>query len=514
MCFDMSTCSIYSEQPFEYAENNLSRELATKHESSKERESSDVTTKCLLSFKALVRECWTYQHSAQTAGRFLNAFQEALSSTNANGAPFLGNDTIFKMAIIIVMLFDRVRNATHPNAHSVLQVVNAVAVNYFLLLVGFVNRRLKTELAAIEARAPSSRSDVATSNDTSETQPRKEKKRIMSRLRRKKKFAFTDNDSDLNFHDSDDSELSEIEETVLSTIDALDISSEESSDEDDASTSQTSGEEDGDDEDSAAASKDTSKQDEMSDARHVFQLSSIAVDSVKILCDWLSMYSQLLECCFQSGNAAFAEFCKLLNNLTVLERKYLTEKQDLSPLLYTGDSWKQDHPLKCDIALRNFTCFKNLHETSIDFGKPPLEHAEADVLYIQSLKNFAHFLSRQYPAFVFNADTNKFELDGQKCVNTENKFNGNKQKRTDRKHPSRRRHVARQELKHAQHAQPAKPAKDANDSPADASHIQRRQGDAMRFTLQYLKVCVLLHFITERVQLILSFRINLNLSLK
>ncbi|RWS26354.1 protein SMG5-like isoform X2, partial [Leptotrombidium deliense] len=418
-----------TEKPFDGAESNLIRLFKANAKISQEQpkenvqESVGMVKQCISRFLVVANELWNVSHQKDNLATLIQdcftSLKEALELpakiTTAHKPTFLEPSSIFKMGASILMCIDKLENSGVQSG-SLHSAAVAFAINFLFLIITSSSAKIKDKFekgnelskpvqTMMNGNIKLSSSQLTSKENTPELSPR----RTLSRLRRRK-AAIKYDDIDMNFldFDDDDSELSELEETALSTIDALEISSDISEsgsvcDENDFNNHLNSS----DEEDSQGATR--SNPELHAEVEGILQFiyfdTSLAI--VKIYCDWLRLNHTLLAFCVESFSNLFSIFSELCNTLLAVETKSILSNKRLQEYKYTDLNWEQKYPLTIDHALRNFRALEKLHSKCIDFSNArQLTGDEMGFLCIQSVLSFGHFVinnvnkcSLRYDAF-------------------------------------------------------------------------------------------------------------------
>lgn len=456
----------------------------------KAKESSAVVKKCLTLLSSLALEYWlpSGELISRKVEEFICSFKEALElpakMTTLVRPTYLDNVTIFRMAAMIIMFFDRLQKSP-SNDENKLSATTALALNFFFVVVSSCNQKLEIRLKSeVKSNASTNGNDESShllEKETSGYSPR----RPQSKLRRKKLAFGHDMDVDMNFENDEDSEFSEIEEVVLSTLDVLDISSELSegdytNDDSDSSPSEnkliTSVIPD-----SISHMSDSSLKDIDDTLRYLY--FDLPIPTIKIMCDWLSINYQLVGFCMDSFGSVFQELVQLLNNLVQIEEDVLISTPQLAEFKYTEKNWQQRFPLSCDWALYKFTALDPVHSKSIDFSKQPLSENEMACCAVESLISFGHFLDKQCSTFNFDAATRSFKLEEAGNENTSLSSNLYCSQLPLASEYKLNEPYSTGSFKNTKNCQTLADSENENHSVSN-----RKKNDAMKFTVEFLKV--------------------------
>lgn len=361
------------------------------------KESVQIVKRCLCRYLHMISEFWnlTKSNTTTVVNDCLTSLTEAFALpskiSTANKPTFLNSSIVFEMGVMVLMVVGRLQTSLDPEPlHSA---AVAFALNFFLLMMANCNATIKKLIENSPKIGNNSTENSIVGNNLKENHqisPR----RALSRLRRKKAAINFDVDTKFLDLDDDDSELSELEETALSTIDALEISSENSE------TGSICNENDLIADSSDEARSQSAKDEDVSGTNYYFSNNigeiiyyETALPTIKIYCDWLKINSKLLEFCLESFDSLLSEFIQLTNLLLEVEAKILAENPNLKEFQYTGDGWKQKYPLTVDMALINFRLLQPFHSNFIDFSiKRTLSSQETSIICIESMIAFGHYL--------------------------------------------------------------------------------------------------------------------------
>lgn len=409
-------------RPFEIAETNLKYIFSVSKSSMNEigilgdnnSECVFLVKKCLIEFIHLINLFWFETSDLAALTRFigttLNTFSQAIQlkvkPTNARKPTFLSAESIFQLTVIVVLLNHKFQakslhgDELHANLNSV---TIGFALNFLFYLINAMIKQVK-ETNIVERQLSGAKEHRL--NGIKENGGYT-KRSSLFRLRRKANIRMSNENEDSLFDLLDDEEnddLNELEETALSTIDALEMSSDMSETGSDICES--------DEDESTSNSFLTTSDDEGSSSQHNSNNSSNNVSvayeigrflahlynesilpSIKLLADWLIINEQLFTAYHAAFDSLFAHFVELLNLLLELEAKALRANEKLRKFKHSGPAWKQLYPLSVDIAVANLGTFKEYHRANLDFEhqlNSNMSEEERGFLCVQSIIAFGH----------------------------------------------------------------------------------------------------------------------------
>jgi len=279
------------------------------------------------------------------------------------------------------------------------------------------NLRQKLGLDAFKLNGVSNLSQGMSKENTPELSPR----RALSRLRRRKAAINYDDKNALSL-DDDDSELSELEETALSTIDALEIGSDLSDSNDDSDSENLDITIISSDEETPTRSKSievTNLETILLPAEELLNyiLNESYLPTIKMYCDWLRSNPNLLTLSSSQLQVYFEEFVNFANTLISIEEKVLLSFPNLSEFKCFGANWSQKYPLASDLSLSNIKCLKSSFDDISFDSQRILNNVEKGFLCIESILAFSHFLTdmKHCPnvyGITFNSNDKRFSFHG------------------------------------------------------------------------------------------------------
>ncbi|RWS16630.1 protein SMG5-like protein, partial [Dinothrombium tinctorium] len=427
-----------TEKPFDGAESNLIHLLNATTKGVKEtrdsnHESVNLVKQAISRFLLVANDLWNHSFGGQNLISNIHdcfvslkqAIELPVKLSTPNKPTFLDTSSLFKIGVSILMLISKLeRNGVVSGPmHSA---AIAFALNFLFLIIASCTQKIREKFEkGSDLSKPaqtiingntklSSNSQFASKENTPELSPR----RTLSRLRRRKAaIKYDDIDITCFDFDDDDSELSELEETALSTIDALEISSDISEsgsvcDENDFKNHLNSSD---DDSQGATRSNTESYAEVEGILQYVYYETSLAI--VKVYCDWLRFNQPLMTFCVKTFPNLFSNFADLLNILLAVEAKSILSNKRLQELKYTDLNWEQKYPLTVDHALRKFPLLDKLHSKFIDFSsKRQLNGDEMGFLCIENLLSFGHFVINNVNkcTLKFDSFTKRFMVTGER----------------------------------------------------------------------------------------------------
>ena len=411
--------SLNCRRPFETAETNLKYIFSVSKSSMNEigimndnnSECVLLVKKCLIEFIHLINLFWfeTSDLDALTnfIGATLNTFNQAIQlkvkPTSARKPTYLSSESVFQLTVIVIILNHKfqAKSLQGDKLHSTLNSITiGFAVNFLFYLINAMIKQVKeTNIVEKQPVAKESRLNGIKENGYA-------KKSSLFRLRRKATIRMSNENEDSLFDMLDDEDdLNELEETALSTIDALEMSSD---------MSETGSDICGSDEDESTSNSFlTTSDDEGSSSQHNSNNSSnnrvstsyeIAcflahlynesiLPSIKLLSDWLLINEHLFTAYHQAFDALFNNYVELLNLLLELEEKALRSNEKLAKFKYDQPAWRQLYPLSVDISVANLAAFKEYHRVNLDFEQllnSNMSEEESGFLCLQSIVAFGH----------------------------------------------------------------------------------------------------------------------------
>lgn len=421
------------EKPYDNAEANLKHifnmskslmsELSILNNNS---ECVYLVKKCIVEFIHLINIFWfktddLYQLES-LIGCTLNTFNQAIQlkskPTNARKPTYLSPEIVFQLTVILIIInqnfkeksFQGDKLSTTLNSASI-----GFVLNYLYYLINVMNKKIK-EKNIVEKSSSISNKENKSNGFI--------KRSSLFKLRRKANVKLSNEDSLYSVLDDEEDDLNELEETALSTIDALEMSSDLSEtgsfcDEEESSNSflTTS-----DDEDGSQLSQHNLNNSSSNTVSITYEIGRFLaylynesiLPSIKLLIDWLTINEHLFDTYYQAFDSLFGNFVDLLNILIDLEEKALKSNENLTKFRYTYN-WKQDYPLSVDISVMNLDTFKDYHKINLDMDKKinsNLTEEESGFLCIQSILAFGHHITGNLSKYriEYNHTSNKFIL--------------------------------------------------------------------------------------------------------
>lgn len=413
--------SLNSQKPFEGAESNVYRIFQNNKRSIREfeqqlistnEESFQVMKRAYCQFINVCQEFWYKKHFQSNDKSLLPLVQEAIYSfksafdlkpkmTTVNMPTYLCPMPLFEIQVISLMLFEHLKSKGFDltNQNNPLGALATFISNFTLFAIQSCHNTFQQKLG--------SNDEITRPNGLSSFSPRMSKestpdlspKRTLSRLRRRK-AAINYNDGNLLSLDNDDSDLSELEETALSTIDALDIGSDIDSDtdtEDKVENALVSSEDDISPKPTLNQLEDNTEQTVILPAEDLlnFIVFESSLPTIKLFCDWLLVNSNFITFVTTFIRGYLEEFVNFCNTLIKIQEKVLLTFPDLIHLKCTGIDWVQKYPLPSDIKLSNLNLFKSIFKDRVLFTcERELTLIEKGFLYLQSNLSFCHHLTQ------------------------------------------------------------------------------------------------------------------------
>lgn len=427
-------------KPFDNAEDNLKFIFNTSKGLMKELAFQDnsecvlLVKKCLIEFIHLVNLFWLetddFGQLEQFIGTTLNTFNQAIQlktkPTNARKPTYLCPETVFQFTVIIIILNQKFKTGSlqGDKLHTTLNSATiGFALNFLFYLVNATIKQTKEKNVVEKAI---SGKEINRSNGVKENGY--VKKSSLFKLRRKANFRMSNEceDSLFNMLDEEDDDLNELEETALSTIDALEMSSDmsetgsycDNSEDESTNSFLTTSDDDGS---SQHNSNNSSNNNNNISATyeigrflaHLYNESMLP--SIKSLTDWLTVNENLFNTYHQAFDTLFANLVELLNLLLELEEKALKSNPILNKFKYTSYNWKQTYPLSIDISVSNLDTFKDYQKKILDLDHQlncSLTEEESGFLCVQSIIAFGHRISGNLSKYKieYNSTTEKFCL--------------------------------------------------------------------------------------------------------
>jgi hypothetical protein len=412
--------SLTCNKPFDGAENNLKRvfdnnaKLLSEFEKEKSGDESFLIIKgSILQFLKLCNEYWFMKLSDNQFNKnVLPLLQEVLYSFKAafNLKPKLTTDqmptyltsmTVFEVAVITLMIVNRIQDMEDfPSSlleSGTISSMITFSINFMMSVVVSCHQNLRNKLGldGFKLNGASNLSQGMSKENTPELSPR----RVLSRLRRRKAAINYDDKNALSLDaDDDDSELSELEETALSTIDALEIGSDLSDSNDESDSENLDITIISSDEENSARTKTTevnSFDTSLLPAEELLNyiLNDSYLPTIKMYCDWLRSNPNVMTLSSSQLQVYFEEFINFVNTLISIEEKVLLSFPNLSEFKCFDVNWSQKYPLPSDLSLSNIKCLKTSFDDISFDSERTLTNVEKGFLCIESILAFSHFLT-------------------------------------------------------------------------------------------------------------------------
>lgn len=431
----LSLCSMCSENAFEGAELNLKRIISCRlKEGIRNNPSHDavrIVRACIESFRHIScrilfsssSEASSSESLTSSIDTFILTLNKAakLASTIAvPSKPACLDDALwFKIGMIIMMAKLRV------NREDKRQAVLYLLRHFFAALIVTLTSQI-TYFCVQKEDAPSKISPTASCSDSSESDNRKSREntpetspfRRSVRPRRRKRGQQTHRDDN-----NEDSDFSELEETALRAIDALDINTDYSGDEllSDAASSQSSQEEEEESQNFSLKTTQVVGLDETNEKvmREPTGWSSLLqlyqhspIQTVKVFCDVFTSNPHMLEAC-AFNRSQLQSLTDLLNLCVRVENEVVTDpdwmlkctKRPLDP------EWEQRIPLPSDWTLLRFPLLSPVHSNLLfSANSQQLPKTESSFLCLQRIVSFGATAARITPLIDYDADHCLFTL--------------------------------------------------------------------------------------------------------
>jgi len=417
--------SLMCEKSFEGAESNLRRILLSnarmlkndeEHLKTNGYESCFIMKKCITQYLGVAKEFFI-ESSTFPEPRIASLIQDCLTTLKSalelpvkpcsSAKPsFLNPTLIFEMGTMALMFIGHLQN-NGIESGILYSAAIAFALNFMLLNVNEFIVRIKNKFISsntLPKVCPLSDGNTGSSStghlSSKENTPDLSPRRALSRLRRRKAAITYDNveSSFIDFED-DDSELSELEETALSTIDALEISSdisETGSVCDEEYTLKSS-----DEDENRTVSLNVHKSltcDIISNVEETLKslYTDTSLPTIKIFCDWLRVDEKLVSFCVESFDGLFSPFAEMLNLLKDIERKALASNEYFEKFKCTDSNWVQKYPVTVDWSLIKFKFFEKFHSNFINFDQREerLKTEEMGFVALEAVISFGHFMTK------------------------------------------------------------------------------------------------------------------------
>lgn len=414
--------SILCDKPFDGAESNLRRILQScpkfleeemdRVRDSKGDDSAHIVKKCTIQLLIVAGEFFN-QSKRQQGMKLASLIQDYLTTltialelppkgSNSQKPTYLNPSLIFRMGTMTLMFLTHLQ-MSYIDSGIFYSAAIALALNFLLLNVNAFIRNFKDKIGQINLSSPAvspvynglsvNNSSFRTSKaNTPELSPR----RALSRLRRRK-AAITYDDIDTNFLDFGvDSDLSEAEETALSTFDALEIGSDISDNEGSVCEEEFALKL-GSDDDLANSSKLV----EPSRLTHTANIDIVlrylyydtSLPTIKTLCDWLRVDKELVAYSVESVDGLFSQFTEMTNLLRDIAARALKSNPKLDKFKYTGLNWAQKYPLSSDLNLLKFKLFEKYFTSLLENVNEDLTPEEMGFITVECIISFGEFLT-------------------------------------------------------------------------------------------------------------------------
>ena len=415
--------SLTSEKTFDGAEGNLrtifnNAKLQQKDAKGKNVESATLVRKCLSEFLTVVSDFWNCnEHLYQLESRIVSclnsikgALQLPIKVNNSNKPLYLTSTLVFQMGVILLMLVERfkpVQLETSDQNHLLQRASIGFTLNFFYYIVSANTNKIRSykvveDRPRSENSTPESRENVFSKNANLAS------KRALARVRRRRPQVRFDNNSDAVLIEDEECDLNELEETAMSAIDALEMSSDLSQtgslcdnyEEEDESTNSMATSED---ESSQPCSQQNLSGFKPSENVQTFTIRKLLIHfyyesnlpTVKILCNWLMSNPIIIRQNVDVLGSLLTALVDLFNSLLELEEKAIAFNPDYEKLRFSNN-WTQKYPLSADIALIGFQQLASFHKRHVDFSRHAnhtLSDDEMGFLCIQGVVSFGHFLT-------------------------------------------------------------------------------------------------------------------------
>ncbi|CAG2160109.1 unnamed protein product [Oppiella nova] len=406
------------DKPFEGAENNLRRVFETNEKRLNEiedkqssEESYRMIERSILLFLKLCNEYWFIKSSDNQFNKhILPLLQQTLQSLNTsfNLQPKLTTEqmptfmtpmTTFEMSVITLILVNRIQELedrkNSANGSQMFPLILNFSINYLMAVVASSHQSVKNKLGLdpFKLNGLSSMSPGVSKENTPDLSPR----RALSRLRRRK-AAINYDDKNVLSLDDDDSELSELEETALSTIDALEIGSDLSDSNEGSDSYNLDVTIISSDEETPLPHRTVGPKHSDTPVMPVedvlnYVLNDSYLPTIKMYCDWFRSNPNILSLISNQLQLWFEEFINFVNSLLNIEHKILQSFPNLSEFKCYGVNWHQKFPLASDLSLSNIECLKSSFNAISFESQRVLNNCEKGFLCIESIIAFTHFVS-------------------------------------------------------------------------------------------------------------------------
>ena len=374
-------------------------------------ESFKVIKRSILYFLKLCHQNWFKKPSDNHLNKnVLPILQEVLQSltdafklqpklTTDQMPTYMTPTITFEVSVITMLVINRVEDldisCSPSNTNQTLSMILTFYINYVMSVISSTHLSLKTKLGLdpFKMNGISNISPRMSKENTPDLSPR----RALSRLRRRKAAINYDDKNALSLEDDDDSELSELEETALSTIDALEIGSDLSDSNEESDSEHLDVTIISSDEDNHILNKTIGTKAMKSSVLPVeevlnYVLNDSYLPTIKMFCDWLRSNPNILSLISSQLQLCVEEFINFANTLLNMETKILSSFPELTEFKCSGLDWTQKFPLASDLSLSNIKCLKSSFN-SISFNSQRcLDSREKGILYIESFIAFLHFL--------------------------------------------------------------------------------------------------------------------------
>ncbi|XP_054159127.1 nonsense-mediated mRNA decay factor SMG5-like [Oppia nitens] len=407
------------DKPFEGAESNMKRLFENNEKLLNEMKSNTETSdesfmiikQSIVFFLKLCNDIWFFKESDNHfTQNIVSLFQQTLHSlklsfnlqsklTTEQMPTYMTPTTTFEMSVILLLIINRVQqieiNKSPLNGNQLLSFILTFLVNYLMTIVSSSHQNLKNKLGL---NPFNSMNEVlnTTPKVSKENTPDLSPRRVLSRLRRRK-AAINYEDKNALSIDDDDSELSELEETALSTIDVLEIGSDLSDSNDDSDSygldvTIVSSDDENPLPQKLNAMKTINTPLMPSEDMLIYIINESFLPTIKVIVEWLRYNPNTLTLISDEFQLCLEEFINFINTLITIEQKILQRFPNLLELKCFEVNWKQKYPLDSDLNLSNVDCLKTMFDSICFDIKKSLNNNEKGFLCIESLIAFTHYL--------------------------------------------------------------------------------------------------------------------------
>lgn len=418
--FQSGFFSLTSSKAFDGAENNL-RAILKKSKTqpifinSPKQDAGHGVQKCYGDFLAVIGDFWDRcEHPLKLESSMVNSLESIRKAIElpitlkvAPRPSYLHSEAIFRMGAMLLMLIERFKVA-NESASELNLLFHGASVAFTLNFFYYIANANVKFFDMIKI------ADVIDSKflDSNDGHNRFVSSFRLDRSRRKTLFR-TPNAAGSTLLSLEDSDLNDLEETALSTIDALEMSSDMSEsgslyepfEDGDSNNSQNTSEDDQSQPCSQSNSSTEVQPQLLLDTTFTIQkaLSLVNLESslptIKILCNWLMCNSAKMSQYFDRMELLFGELVALFNLLLEIETKALDSNHLYQKFKCNDDTWKQAYPLSVDLAMigfRQLTDFQSVHLDFVDGLKTAerLSEDERGFVCIQSVLAFGHYLAQ------------------------------------------------------------------------------------------------------------------------